>query len=41
MYTNNKEQQKQVNLILIDYFINAKLGLNMYAGHSECIGVEK
>jgi hypothetical protein len=25
----------------IDYFINAKLGLNMYTAHSELVGVEK
>ena len=38
---NIKEQQKQVFFIIIDYFKNAKLRLNLYAAHSEYIGVEK
>lgn len=38
---NNKEQQKQVLLFKLDFFINAKLGLNMYTAHSELVGVEK
>ena len=36
-----KSHKNWYNKIIKDFFINAKLGLNMYAAHSECVGVDK
>ncbi len=42
IFMNSKGPAKQVLMNnFLDYFINAKLGLNMYTAHSELVGVEK
>ena len=38
---NNKEQPRLVFKLILDFFINAKLGFSMYAAHSDLVGVEK